>query len=139
MFGINSYATNTFPQPPATSDVRQILSFQVDGDITPPRISTVLAKPNSLWPPNQKMAPVVISAAATDACGIASEKIVSVTSNEPSDGTDWEITGNLSLLLRADRNGSGNGRVYTITVEVTDPSGNKAQQTVAVTVPHDQR
>jgi hypothetical protein len=88
VYGINSYATNTLPQPPATSNVRPILSFQVDGDITPPLISAVVANPNSLWPPNQKMVPVTISVAATDACGIASEKIVSVTSNEPSDGTE---------------------------------------------------
>jgi hypothetical protein len=87
------------------------------------------------------MVPVTLSVAATDACGIASAKIVSVTSNEPQDtkATDWQITGDLSLLLRAQRDGSGTGRMYTITVEVTDPAGNQTRVTTTVLVPHDQR
>ncbi len=141
IYGINSYAPNTFPQPSQSNAVRPILSFQIDGDITPPTVQSVTASPSVLWPPNHKMVPVELTVAATDSCGIAGSKIVSVTSNEPQDGKepDWQITGNLSLLLRADRTGSGAGRTYVITVEVTDPAGNKTDQTTTVVVPHDQR
>jgi len=141
IYGINSYAPNTFPQPSQSNAVRPILSFQIDGDITPPTVQSVTASPSVLWPPNHKMVPVELTVAATDSCGIAGSKIVSVTSNEPQDGKepDWQITGNLSLLLRADRTGSGVGRTYVITVEVTDPAGNKTDQTTTVVVPHDQR
>jgi hypothetical protein len=40
-----------------------------------------------------------------------------------------------SVKLRAERAGGGNGRVYTITFEVTDASGNVGTATATVTVP----
>jgi len=68
-----------------------------------------------------------------------------VTSNEPVNGTgdgdqepDWEITGPLTVNLRAERAGTGSGRVYTLTVQCSDDSGNSSTGSVAVTVPHDQ-
>jgi hypothetical protein len=48
---------------------------------------------------------------------------------------DWQIAGDLSALLRAER--SGNGRVYTLTVICRDVAGNSAQGTAIVRVPHD--
>lgn len=39
---------------------------------------------------------------------------------------DWEITGDLTVLLRAESSGLGNGRVYTIHIECTDNSQNVA-------------
>ena len=144
-YGINSYAVNTFPESSAAGPVRQILSFEIDGDITPPVIQSVTAAPNVLWPPDHSMVPVVISVVATDNYAIASEKIVAVSSNESSNATgdgntspDWVITGDLSLELRAKRAGTGNGRVYTITIEVTDTCGNKTQQNTTVAVPKSQ-
>jgi hypothetical protein len=115
-------------------------------DTTPPVIGTVTATPNVLWPPNHQMVPVSVSVSMTDICDPAPVcKIVSVSSNEPVDGLgdgdtapDWEITGNLTVNLRAERAGEGSGRVYTNTVACTDASGNSSTQTVAVTVPHDQ-
>ena len=43
-----------------------------------------------------------------------------------------------SFSLRAERSGLGNDRVYTITYEATDASGNETSATAEVTVPHDQ-
>ena len=63
--------------------------------------------------------------------------ITGVTSNENISG-DWEITGDLTVDLRAERDGNGDGRVYTITVTCTDGSDNSSDGTVAVTVAHDQ-
>ena len=46
----------------------------------------------------------------------------------------------MTAELRADRRGKGDGRVYTMAMQCTDPSTNiSAMKTVAVTVPHDQR
>ena len=50
---------------------------------------------------------------------------------------DWEITGPLSLNLRAERRGNGDGRIYTIEIACTDGSGNESSATTMVTVPHD--
>ena len=51
---------------------------------------------------------------------------------------DWVITGPLSVSLRAERLGSGTGRVYTIGISCTDTSGNTSSGTTTVTVAHDQ-
>jgi len=71
-------------------------------------------------------------------------QITSVSSNETENGSgdgntasDWEITGDLTVKLRAERSGSGNGRIYTIDVDCTDASGNSSTDSVTVTVPHD--
>jgi hypothetical protein len=90
------------------------------------------------------MVAVTITASASDACGGAVTcRILSVTSNEPTSGlgggdvgpNDWEITGALTLKLRAERWHKGSGRTYTITVECADAAGNRTTSTVTVTVP----
>jgi hypothetical protein len=79
---------------------------------------------------------------ASDNSGQVACRIISVASNEPIDGLgdgdtapDWLITGNLSLDLRAERSGKGTGRIYTITIECSDSSGNSSTGAVTVRVP----
>jgi len=111
--------------------------FTVSGeDTTPPVFLKLSATPSSIWPPNNKMVPVIVTADVVDDGGPAAARIVTVSCNEPAVG-DWQITGSLTLSVRATRNGSGSGRVYTVTVEATDAAGNTATRTVAVSVPHD--
>lgn len=43
------------------------------------------------------------------------------------------------VKLRAERSGTGKGRIYTITVTATDSAGNAARTTVTVTVPMNQK
>jgi hypothetical protein len=43
----------------------------------------------------------------------------------------------LTANLRAERNGAGTDRIYTLTIECRDATGNAASATVLVTVPHD--
>lgn len=110
-------------------------------DTTPPVITNISATPNSLWPPNHRMAPIAISATAVDAVDPAPvTQVVSVSSNQPVNGTgdgdtapDWEITGPFSVNVRAERAG-GSDRIYTITVDSTDSAGNVGSATVTVTV-----
>jgi hypothetical protein len=42
------------------------------------------------------------------------------------------------LLLRAERSGGGNGRVYLIVASSVDPAGNRAFACSTAVVPHDQ-
>jgi hypothetical protein len=123
-------------------------------DTTPPIVKSVVAQPNTLWPPNHKLVPVSVLATATDICDMSPKcKIVSVTSNEPILGPgsghtdpDWIITepgpagspATLGLLLRAERAGVGTGRVYTINVSCSDVSGNTTPGSTTVSVSHDQ-
>ena len=89
-------------------------------------------------------------ASVTDSCGTSlgvSDVVISqVTSDEPEnsggDGNtlnDIVIASNCkSVQLRSEREGGGNGRVYTITFRVQDASGNVATATATVTVPKSQ-
>ena len=105
-------------------------------DTTPPVIQSAAASPSVLSPANKQLVPVTIAVSATDACGGSIRcRIVSVTSNEPVNATDWKITGDLTLNLRADRSNKGTGRIYTITIECVDASGNVSMKTATVTVP----
>ena len=112
-------------------------------DTQPPVISSLSASPDALWPPNHKIVRVALTVDASDDTGVVGSHIVSVSSNEPDnslgDGDtlgDIQVTGDLTLLLRAERSGKGADRVYTITVECEDAAGNASQASVAVTVPH---
>ena len=115
-------------------------------DTTPPVIVRASASPNSLWPPNHKMVDVRVSALVQDACGSATWKITSISSNEPQNGlgdgdtaNDWQITGAHTVKLRAERSGKGSGRIYTIAIVAEDAAGNKsAPTTVTVKVPKNQ-
>ena len=116
-------------------------------DTISPVINSVSATPNRLWPPRHRMVPVTVAVAVADNCSPAPVcEIVGVSSDEPINGLgdgdtapDWIITGDMTVDLRAERSGVGDGRVYTITVRCFDEVGNVSENTVTVTVPHDQR
>jgi hypothetical protein len=112
-----------------------------------PAFKTLTASAPTLWPPSHQMVPVSLDVALVDLLDPAPDaRIVGVSSNEPIDGADdgntsrdWEITGALSLNLRAERSGMGTGRLYTIQVEARDAAGNTTLQAVTVSVPLERR
>ena len=116
-------------------------------DTTPPVITSVSANPNVLWPPNHKLITVRVRAAVTDTCDPhPTWRITGVTSSEAANArgsghtaVDWQITDDHTVKLRAERSGQSKaGRVYTITIQASDASGNlSAPATVTVSVPHD--
>jgi len=114
-------------------------------DTTPPAISGERADPGKLWPVNHKMVVVTVHATLTDICDAApTYRITSVTCDEPVNGPgdgntepDWQITSDHAVKLRAERSGREQGRVYTVTIEAVDASGNTSSAGVTVTVPHD--
>jgi hypothetical protein len=115
----------------------------INVDKTPPTV-TCSVSPNVLWPPNGDLVPVNAYVTVTDLLsGSAGFNLVSVTSSEPDSGLG-DIQGfvagtpSVSGQLRAQRLGSGNGRVYTLTYSGLDHAGNPAACTTTVTVPHDQ-
>jgi hypothetical protein len=113
-------------------------SGELDEDTEAPEITAISADPTTIWPPNKEMKKVTVSVTATD--NVAPNPtcvITSVTCNEDIDGDDYEIDG-LCVWLRADRDGTGDGRVYTITVTCSDWFDNASTETVTVTVPHDE-
>jgi hypothetical protein len=90
------------------------------------------------------MVPITIAVVASDNTGYTA-RIRSVASSEPDNGLgdgdtagDIQITGDLTLNLRAERSGRGDGRVYTITVDVSDAYGHTVTRTCTVSVPKSQ-
>ena len=112
-------------------------------DNVAPEIGIVSPTPSVLGPPNHQMVEVSVGVTLPGACDAGSTcRIVSVSSNEPVNGLgdgdtapDWEVTGPLTLRLRAERGQHSQGRIYTITIECVDAAGNASQRTVTVTVP----
>jgi hypothetical protein len=115
---------------------------------TKPPVVTLEFNPNMLWPPNHKMMDISAMITIVDACDPnPTVKLVSITSSEPANGkgdgnTSPDIAGvsygtdDRSFQLRAERSGKDSGRVYTVMYESDDASGNSAEQTGTVTVPH---
>jgi len=103
-----------------------------------------LAQPSvaTLWPPNHKLLAVTILGVADREDETVNITITDVTQDEPLDGQgdgdtapDAVIQGD-TVLLRAERNGDGNGRVYRITFEASDGVGGVCAGFVTVCVPH---
>lgn len=108
--------------------------------VVPPTVVAISATPDVLWPSSGRMTSVTIDVTVMDDSDPAPAcEIKSVTSNEPLNASDWNVTGPLSLDLRSDRNGLGTGRVYSIVVACTNASGLSASAEVTVLVPHDRR
>jgi hypothetical protein len=121
-------------------------------DTQPPTLN-VLADPAVLWPPNHELVPVNTTWQTGDLCdpdGVRVE-LVSVTSSEPDDASgtsDGATSGDIqsadigtsdpTVLLRAERLGTGPGRVYELDYRAIDRAGNATPAFGVVTVPHDQ-
>jgi probable HAF family extracellular repeat protein len=104
-------------------------------DKQPPVFLSLVANPSELTPPNHQLDTVTVSALVKDNCDAAPlTKIVSVTCNEPVTPNEIQITGALTVKLAATKPSSGNARIYTITVQSTDASGNSSTSQVTVTV-----
>jgi len=115
-------------------------------DTTPPDF-TLSVTPTMLWPANHKMVLITPTWTAIDICDESPEvSLVSITMNEGDEAKgdghtagDIQIGDDGSIRLRAERSGTGSGRIYTITYQAVDDSGNAAVARATVTVPHDQR
>ncbi len=111
---------------------------QTEEDTEAPTILSLVASPDTLRPPNGKLVPVNITANVFDNIDDTPYVgIFDVTSNEAITDADWNVLDPLVVELSAERDGNGNGRVYTVWVEVLDDAGNRSIGTVDVRVPHD--
>jgi len=144
---VGTYSTDSWSFTGAANynDIAATVITNTIKDTTAPVITSLSTNAPTLWPPNHKMVAVTVSALATDLVGVSSLKIISATSSEPDNGLgdgdtagDIQVTGDLTLNLRAERSGKGNGRTYTITVEARDAAGNPSTKTCTVFVPKSQ-
>ena len=143
-----------------------MFSFFPTPDTTPPVVGCSTNK-STLWPPNHQMEQVIVYVQASDDTTPANQLRVAVTvsSNEPDDANgDGHFTGDVNghdgftapvpvpvtfdpnlgcfvgtVALRAERDGGGVGRVYSIVCQAQDLAGNTSAARCAVAVSHDQR
>ena len=118
-------------------------SFTVTvNDVEPPVIEGLALSPPIMWPPNHKMKNIDVAYTSRDNCPGPITCAITVTSDEPENGTgdgdkgpDWEVLNDHHIKLRAERSGSGDGRVYSVKVTCTDQYGNSSNGTRTVIVP----
>ncbi|MGB5809865.1 MAG: hypothetical protein WBG86_04995 [Polyangiales bacterium] len=134
----------------ATAEGAEPAVFQCEAtltvfDETPPKVEP--AELTELWPPNHKFKTVTADDCATieDVCDEDVEfEFLTATSDEPVDAngdgnTEPDIVfGCDGVKLRSERQGGGNGRVYTLTWRATDDAGNETEGECTAIVPHDQ-
>lgn len=100
-----------------------------------------------LWPPDHTMRTVHIQTTTSDIGGQVT-LTATIVSSEPDNGlgdgdtagdigsiTIDQTTGLITVQLRAERSGTGSGRIYTILITATDASGNASTATAMVLVP----
>lgn len=118
-------------------------------DTLPPRVEL---KSVSLWPPNHEYVTLDLSDCArlVDDCEGELDidevgNILEVSSDEPDDGNgdgnttdDIVIVDDNTFRARAERQGGGSGRTYSIRFEAEDSEGHRVEDTCLVEVPHDQ-
>jgi uncharacterized repeat protein (TIGR01451 family) len=109
-------------------------------------VCTKLTAGPQLWPPNHKLHVVTVSGATDPDGNPLTTTITGVTQDEPLNGLgDGDTSPDAfpgpasdQALIRAERSGLGDGRVYVLHVSVSDGLGGECTGTAAVSVPHDQ-
>jgi pimeloyl-ACP methyl ester carboxylesterase len=126
---------------------RDIMTATVQ-DTTPPELTITLSK-QLLWPPNHTMKHIAATVEAIDLCGTVTDlSLVSIVCNQPDDAIgsgDGDTINDIqdvtqgvldtTFKLRAERAGQMGDRIYTITYQATDDSGNRGEVSVDVIVP----
>ena len=116
----------------------------------PPSCELAVADNARLWPPNHKMVPVSIDGVMDEdpIFNMVTLTVTGVTQDEPINGTgDGDSSPDAmivvgdpadSVMLRRERAGNANGRVYVVSFSATD-GFEGCTGGVAVTVPHDRK
>jgi probable HAF family extracellular repeat protein len=105
----------------------------VPPDTTGPVFTNLSATPAMIWPPQNQMVPVAISAAAVDDSGdVPACRLGSITTSAGVPATDFAVTGVNSGTVRA-----VGGRTYTLNAVCTDSSGNSSWASTPVFVKPD--
>lgn len=116
---------------------------------TEPPVITLAKDKTSKWPPNHKHFQLMIDdfiASVTDNCpGVSIEDVIvdEISSDEPQNSTGDGNTAQDILMendcktvkLLAERQGSGNGRVYSVHIAVVDAHGNIGVAVITAEIP----
>jgi hypothetical protein len=140
-----SVTDNYLPDPKYDTDhvIIHVTNFN-----DPPKCDLAVAAPNALWPPDHKMQDVIVTGISDPQSDAVSTNITGITQDEPINGTGDGDTGPDavvqaeaafgSVLIRAERDGSQNGRIYRINFIAGD-GFESCLGVVEVAVPHQRK
>jgi alpha-tubulin suppressor-like RCC1 family protein len=113
-------------------------SLTLNIDKTPPSIFSLSASPSILWPPNHKLTNVLIGGSVIDSGSGLTSTIITVTDEYGIYNMTMAVSDlGGTIQLEPWRDGRDkDGRLYTITVVLTDKAGNQSTGTTTVLVPH---
>jgi hypothetical protein len=114
---------------------------------SPPDCSTVTPNQSSLWPPNHALRTISLGGATDPDGDVVTLTVTAVTQDEALNGLGDGDTSPDAVLgpasnqvqLRAERSGTGDGRVYRVAFGGSDGRGGTCTGTVKVGVPHNQK
>lgn len=117
-----------------------------EGCNEPPNCDAVTSDAPLLWPPNHKYRLITLDGATDPDGDTVTLTITGVTQDEPlnalgdGDTSPDAKAGPASnkVYLRAERSGTGDGRVYRVAFEGSDGEGGTCTGSITVGVPHDQ-
>ena len=104
----------------------------VPRDTTAPAVTSIMATPSHIWPPNNKMVPVSVFVTSSD--DVDNAPTCSVTSISGAPSSDYEITGRFTANVRASKNDDGSTRVYSLKVTCQDAAGNRSTAVARVAI-----
>lgn len=114
-----------------------------------PPLLTISISPSCIFPPNHKYVRFdfgdELQVHASDTCfgeDAIIARIEDVGSSEPDNGVgDGDTTDDVrfsrtAACVRSERAGPGSGRTYAVTIDASDPAGNRATEIAEIFVPH---
>lgn len=134
---------------PGYGDYDSLGQYRITGSYVPgnqpPDCSTAAATPAILRGVSHRLQPVRVGGASDPDDDPVTITIGTVTQDEPLDGGgDGDTAPDAmrgdsadTVLLRAERDGRGDGRVYRVAFTARDPAGAACDGAVTVAVPHD--
>jgi len=124
---------------------RQTFVVPMDTPNRQPSCTQAVPSVATLWPPNHQLESVGVLGVTDPAGDRVSISITGITQDEPVNGLgdgdtspDGFGIGASLALLRAERSGTRNGRVYVVSFSASNSTGGTCTGKVAVGVPHDQ-
>ncbi|MFC2024831.1 hypothetical protein ACFLTG_00230 [Chloroflexota bacterium] len=150
-FNLDSYAGQTVRLRFAVTDTMYYFAgavddVQIESELInlPPDTSGAYADKDCIWPPNHKMVDVGIEGVTDPDGDPVTLTIVSITSDEPTNGSgdgdktpDADGIGTDIPIVRVERSGNGDGRVYVVSFIAEDGNGGVSEGSVTIGVPHD--
>ncbi len=131
-------------QDPFGGQSSDVATVSVVNTNDPPAATAATASLGTLWPPDHRMVPISI-AGVVDPNNNATITITGVTQDEPTNGLgdgdtaiDAIINPDGTVLLRSERSGKGDGRVYRVSFTASDLEGS-VSGVVKVGVPHSKK